>query len=68
MPDKIEICINMQNIQKHAKYAKPCKIIFHIFNRGTVKWISISSSIKYNFARLICKCMNLRALIIIIGS
>jgi hypothetical protein len=56
----------MPNMQKHAKYAKTCKIKFHIFNRGTLKWISVSFSIKYNFARLICKSMNLRALLIIV--
>jgi hypothetical protein len=55
MTNKIEICINMLNIQKHAIFAETCKKGFHIFNRGTLKWISMSSGIKYNFARLICK-------------
>jgi hypothetical protein len=68
MPNKIEICINMPNIQKHTKYAKTCKIRFHIFNCGILKWISMSSSIKYNFARLICKCMNLRAMMITVAQ
>jgi len=48
MPDKIEIC----------------KIRLHVFNRGTLKWIFMSFSIKYKLARLICKWMNLRVLTI----
>jgi hypothetical protein len=67
IPGKIEICINMPNIQKHTKYAKTCKIIFHIFNRGTLKWILCHLALNTT-ARLICKCMNLRALIIAVGS
>jgi len=64
MSDKIKICINMPNKQKTSKYAKTSKIRLHIFNRGTLKWISMSSIIKYNLSRFICKCMNSRALII----
>lgn len=33
-----------------------------MFNRGTLKCISVSLNIKYKLARLTCKCMNLRAL------
>jgi len=65
MADKIEICINMANRKITSKYAKTCKIRLHIlFNRGTLKWISMSSGIKYNLPRFICKFMNLRALLI----
>jgi len=64
MPDKIEICQDIIfNRQKTSKYGKTCKIRLFIFNRGTLKWISISSSIKYNLGRFIRKCMNLRALL-----
>lgn len=42
MPNKIANCSNKPNRQikkKKEKYAKICKINFHIFNRGTLKLI-----------------------------
>jgi len=65
MPNKIEKYINISNRKKTSKYAKICKIKLNILNHGTSKWISMSSSIKYDLARLICKCMKSRALLFI---
>lgn len=65
MLDKIEKLINMPISQKTSKFAKTCKMKLHIFDRGTLKYSSMTTNIKYNLVRLICKCMNLRGLIII---
>jgi len=52
MPDKNRNMLKYSNNrQKTSKYTKTCKIRLHIFNHGTLKWISMSSSIKYNIAR-----------------
>lgn len=58
IPDKIEKCKTCQIGNKKKKkplseYAKPRKIRLYVFNRDTLKWISMSSSIKHNLARLI---------------
>lgn len=47
--------------KKTSEYAKTCKIKLPIFNRGTLKRISVSSSVKHNSARTICKRTNSRA-------
>jgi len=58
--------IGIRYTQFHLWYnTKQCKIKLFILNHGTLKWISISSSIKYDLEKLICKFMNLQTLIII---
>jgi hypothetical protein len=59
----IKLMNNMPNKNKkmhnYAKCAKICKIKLHTLNHGVLKYISLSSSIKYNIARLIYKFINL---------
>jgi len=51
--------INMPNRQKPLNILyKNIQNKLHILNQVTLQWISMSSSIKYNLARLICKCTN----------
>lgn len=70
MPNQIEKRINMQIGTKSlkSKYVKICKIKLHVLNHGTLKRISISSSIKYDLARLIFKYINLRVLIMPVAT
>jgi len=63
MLNKIEKYINISNRKKTSKYAKICKIKLNILNHGTLKWISMSSSIKYDLVRLICNCTKSLALL-----
>lgn len=65
---QIEKRIFIPNSQKNFKHAKICKIKLHILNHGILKWIYMSPSIKFDLAKLICKCMNSRVMVIAIDA
>jgi len=50
--------INSQIDKETINMQKIYSVRLHILNHGALKLISMSSNIKFNLTRLICKCMD----------